>query len=100
VDDAEYVEDTILDDDVVHHAVVADAQAVERIGGSLDRPHLLATDAARSCDGNGKLLKAPPDPRLHRSRQLPVGARGRRRKQYLVRLGQPVSRSGRERPFR
>lgn len=45
--DAEDQDGPILVDDVVHHAVVAGAQAMKDIAGAMDRLHGLAGDAAR-----------------------------------------------------
>lgn len=64
--DPEEMHDAILGDHVVHHPVVADTQAVERIRGALDRPHPLAADAPRRRGGSRKPLETLPDPRLSR----------------------------------
>ena len=45
VDDAEHVENTILSDHVNHDTVVADTEAVKRVGGSLHCSDSLATGA-------------------------------------------------------
>lgn len=100
MDDPEHVEDAIFDDQVVHDPVVADTQPVEGVGSTPDRAHPLARDPARNGGVGRELLQTLPDPRLNRGGQLPVCPRGRRRKQNLVRLVQPSSRSGVERPLR
>jgi hypothetical protein len=102
VDDPQNVEDAILDDHVVHDAVVADAQTMERVGSSLDRPHPFAAYAAGSGSGRCKLLEAALDPRAHWIGKLAIRARRRRREQNLERrrFAQPGSRSGWERPLR
>jgi len=100
VDDPEHVEDTIPGDHVVHDTVVANTEAVKRVGCSLNRPYSLATDTSGSRGSSGKPLEASLDSHLNRSRELQVGARSRGRKHYLVRLAQLSSRNGRERPFR
>ena len=100
MDDPEYEENAILGDDVVHHAVIADAETVERVRRAMDRPHLLPADATGPGRRGGNLFEAPANPLTNRGRKLLVGALGRRREAYLVRLRQPISRSGRERPLR
>lgn len=77
--DSEHVHDAILDNDVVHDAVVANPEAVERISGALDRPYLLPADPPGLHGRSGELLEARFDPRSGRRRQLAVGACGRRR---------------------
>lgn len=100
MDDPEHEEYAILGDDVVHHAVVADAETVERVPRALDRPHLLASDApGLGCLG-GELFEALANPSTRGRRQLLVDALGRRREAYLVRVDQPISPSSRERPPR
>jgi hypothetical protein len=66
VDDAEDEEDTVVGDEVVHDAVVADAQAVEGVGLSADRLYLLAADAAGAGSCGGELLEAGTDPLAQR----------------------------------
>ena len=100
MDDAEHVEDAILGNHVVHDTVVANTEAVKRVGCSLNRPYSLSTDTSGYRGSPGKPLEASLDSHLNRSRELQVGARGRRRKQHLVRVAQLSSRNGRERPFR
>jgi hypothetical protein len=90
----------VVGDEVVHDAVVADAQAVEGVGLSADRFHLLAADAAGSGNCSGELVEAGPDSFPPRRWQLPERALGGRRETDLVRVAQPRSRSDFERPRR
>ena len=100
MDDAEHMEHTVAVDHVVHDAVVADAEAVKRVGGALNRPDALAADPSGYRRSRGKALETSPDARSNLSRKLAVGARSRRRKEYLVGVDQLSSRSGRDRPLR
>ena len=100
MDDPEHVEDTIVRDHVVHDAVVANTEAMKRVGRSLDRPHPLATHPAGYRGGPGKPLEAWLKSRLHRGGELHVGARRRGRENEVVGLAQLSSRNGRERPSR
>ena len=100
MDDAEHEEDAVFIDDVVHDAVVADAESVEGICLSADRFHPVATDATGSGCGDGDLFEAGADPLAHRGWQLFVGAFGGRREAYLAGLAQAISSSGLERPRR
>jgi hypothetical protein len=54
VHDPENEEDTIINDDVVQHSVVADTHAIKRVAGTLDRPNRLSADSARCCDVTGE----------------------------------------------
>jgi hypothetical protein len=45
MDEAEYQDDLVLRDDVVHHAVIADPKAMKRVAGALDRLRCLAGDS-------------------------------------------------------
>jgi hypothetical protein len=100
VDDAEHEEDAVFADEVVHDAVVADAEPVEGVCLSADRFHLLAVDAAGSGCGGGELLEADADALAYRGWQLLVGAFGGGREAYLVELAQALSSSGLVRPRR
>src|SRR5438874_1632434 len=100
VDDAEDEEDAILVDEVVHDAVVADAEPVEGVRLSSDRFHPLAADAAGSGCGGGELFEAGADALARRGWQFLVGAFGGGREAHLVGLAQPMSSSGLERPRR
>jgi hypothetical protein len=57
VDDAEHEEDAVFVDEVVHDAVVADAEPVEGVCLSADGFHPLAADAADSGCGGGELFE-------------------------------------------
>jgi hypothetical protein len=61
VDDAEDEEDAIVVDEVVHDAVVADAEPVEAVCLSADRLDLLAADAAGFGCGGGELFETGAD---------------------------------------
>jgi hypothetical protein len=100
VDDAEYEEDAVFADEVVHDAVVADAEPVEGVRLPVDRLHLLAADAPAAGCGGGELFEAGADARLRREGQLLVGALGGGREANLVGFAQPISPSGFERPRR
>ncbi len=100
MDDAEDEEDAVVGDEVVHDAVVADAQSVEGVRVAADRLYLLAADAAGSCCGLGELFEASADPLPQRRRQLLEVARGGGREPDLVGAAQAMSRSGLERPRR
>ena len=100
MDNAENEEDVVVGDQVVHDSIVADAKAMEGVCLTADRLHLLAADAAASSCGSRELFEAGAHPRLELSRKLLVGALGARRKPDLAGVGQPMSRSGLERPRR
>jgi hypothetical protein len=100
VDDAEHEEDAVFVDEVVHDAVVADAEPVEGVRLSADRLHPLAPDAAGSGCGGGELFEAGVDALAQRGWQLLVGAFGGGREAYLVGLAQALSSSGLVRPRR
>jgi hypothetical protein len=100
VDDAEHEEDAVFVDEVVHDAVVADAEPVEGVCLSADGFHPFAADAADPGCGGGELFEAGADALAHRGWQLLVGAFGGRREAYLVVLAQAMSSSGLERPRR
>jgi hypothetical protein len=100
VDDSENEEDAVFADEVVHDAVVADAEPVEGVRLSPDRLDLLAADTAGAGCGSGELFEAGVDSLPQRGWQLLVGAFGGGREAYLVRVAQPISPSGLERPRR
>jgi hypothetical protein len=100
VDDAEDEEDAVLADEVVHDAVVADAEPVEGVCLSADGFYPLAADAAGSGCGGGELFEAGADALAQRGWQLLVGAFGGGREAYLVGLAQALSSSGLVRPRR
>lgn len=100
MDDAEHEEDSVFVDEVVHDAVVADAESVEGVCLSADRLHFLAADAVGSGCGGGELLEAGADALAQRGWQLLVGAFGGGREAYLVGLDQAMSSSAFERPRR
>ena len=100
MDDAEHEEDTVFVEEVVHDAVVPDAEPVEGVCLSADGLHLLAADAAGSGCGGGELFEAGANALAHRGRQLLVGTFGDGREAYLVGLAQALSSSDLERPRR
>jgi len=100
VDDAENEEDVVVGDEVVHDAVLADAEAVEGVGVSADCLDFLAADAAGSGCRSGELFEAGADPLAERRWQFLVGAFGGGREPDLVRTAQARSRSGLEWPRR
>ncbi len=55
MDDAEHEQDVVFADDVVHDAVVADAEPVEGVRLSEDRLDLLAAGSAGPGCGGGEL---------------------------------------------
>ena len=61
IDDAEHQDHAVLVDDVVHHAVVADAQSVEGIVGATDGLDRLPGDAALTRDVMCESLEGPAD---------------------------------------
>lgn len=100
MDDTEHVEDAILGMHVVHDPVVADAEAVEHVGCSMDRPHAFSSDPPRCRRGSGESFEAAPNPRLNRIWQLAQSAGRRGREKDVVRVAQSSPRRGTERPFR
>ena len=100
MDDAEHEQDAVFSDEVVHDAVVADAEAVEGVGLAADCLDFLAADAAGPGGGCGELFEAGADALLQRVGQFRVGALGGGREAYLVGLAQPMPSSGLERPRR
>lgn len=100
MDDAEDEEDVVVGDEVVHDAVVADAEAVEGVSVAANRLDLLAANAAGSGCCLGQLFEAGADPCLERRRQPLVGTLGSRGEPDLIRVAQAMSRSGLERPRR
>jgi hypothetical protein len=61
VNNAEHEEDTIFANEVVHDAVVADAEPVKGVCLSADGFHPLAADAAGAGCGGGELFEAGAD---------------------------------------
>ena len=61
MDDSEYEQDAVFVDHVVHDAVVADTQPVERVGLAADRFHLLAPDPATGPCGCRAALERIPN---------------------------------------
>ena len=57
MDDPEHEENPVFLDEVVHDAVVADAEPVEGVCPSSDRLHLLPANTAGAGRNDGKLLK-------------------------------------------
>jgi hypothetical protein len=100
VNDAEDEEDLVGRDKVVHHAVVADAEAVEGVSLAADRLDLLAADPVGSGCCLGEVFEVGADPRLQGRRQLPEDALRGWSKSNLVTVAQAISRSGVERPRR
>lgn len=94
------MQDAVLDLEVIHDPVVADAKAVEGVGDSLDRPYSLSSDPPRCCRRSGEPLETSLNPCLDRTRQLPVSARRRGGEEYRVGVAQASPRRGRERPLR
>ncbi len=100
MDDAEHEEDVVFAEEVVHDAVVADAEPVEGVGLAADCFYALAADAAGCGCGGGELVEAGADALARLGWQFLVGAFGGRREVYLVGLAQAMSPSGLERPRR
>jgi len=100
VDDPEHEQNAVLGHEVVHDAVIADAQAVERVRLTADRLYLLAADPATRPGGGGELLESCANPLPLGRWELQVGALGRGRETYLVGVAQSSSSSGVERPRR
>jgi hypothetical protein len=100
VDDAEGEENTVLRDEVVHDAVVADTEAVEGVSLAADRLDLLAADAAGSGCCLGELFEAGVYPLAELRWEFLVGALGSGREPDLVGVAQVMSRSVLERPRR
>ncbi len=100
MDDAEDEEDAVVGAEVVHDAVVADAESVEGVRVAADRLHFLAADAAGFGYGLGELFEAGADPLPQRRRQFLEGAFGGGREPDLVRAVQAMSWSDFERPRR
>jgi hypothetical protein len=61
VDDAEHEEDVVFVGEVVHDAVVANAEPVEGLCLPADGLHLFAADAAGFGCGGGELFEAGAD---------------------------------------
>lgn len=100
MDDAEDEEDAFVGDEVVHDAVVADAEAMEGVGLSADRLDLLAADTAGCGCCLGELLEAGADPLARQCWQFFVGALGGGGEPDLARVVQVRSWSVLERPRR
>ena len=70
MDNAEHEDDPIFLDDVVHHAIVANAESVKRVRKALDCLDCFTPDTARSRGFGGKLFECVADPRSHIGSQL------------------------------
>ena len=90
----------VVGDEVVHDAVVADAEAVEGVGLAADRFHLFAADAAGSSDRGGELLEVGADSLPERCGEFLEGSLGRRSQTDVVGVAQAMSRSAFVRPRR
>jgi hypothetical protein len=62
VDDPEYEDDAILIEDVIHHAVIPDAESIKRVCEPLDRLDRLASDPTGSRRVISKPLECIFDP--------------------------------------
>lgn len=62
MDHAEHEDDAVLVDDVVHHAVVASPESVERVGEALDRLDRVAADPTPPRGIVSELLECLRDP--------------------------------------
>lgn len=76
MNDPEDEDDAVLDEDVVHDAVVTDAQPVKGIPGAVQRLHGLALDPADLCRVPRELLERPSDPGANLGFELPEGLLG------------------------
>lgn len=70
MDDAEDQNDSISFEHVVHDAVVADAEAVEGVGGAMQRLHGLALDPAHASRVPRQLLERTDESRTNLRREL------------------------------
>jgi hypothetical protein len=71
MDDAEHKNDPVLVDDVIHQAIVPNAESVKGVREALDRLDRLTPDTARSGGLASKLLEGDANPRPDVGRQLP-----------------------------
>lgn len=62
MNDPEDEDDRILAEDVIHHAVIPDAESMKRVCESLDRLDSFATDSAGSRRVVGELLESLRNP--------------------------------------
>src|SRR5213080_1406074 len=97
VDDAQNENDSLVVEHVVHHAMVADAESMERVGGSWDRLRPLAANTASLRDPPGQVQGRLPDPLSEFLRQPLEGARRGLAEADLVwfRRGHPAPQTGR-----
>ena len=86
MDDPENEYRPVLLDHVVHDPVLADPEAMERIGKALDRLHGLSPDPTGSRGIGGQLVEGPEDPGSDLRWELLEGSSGDGRKLDLVRL--------------
>ena len=100
MDDAEDEKDLVVDDEVVHDAIVTDAESVEGISLTAAGLDFLTADATRCGCHLGELLEAGTDPLLLRRRQLLEGPPSGRGELDVVTVAQAMSWSGLARPRR
>ncbi len=96
--DAEHQDHAILLDDVVHHAVVAYSEPVERVAHAADGLDLFAADPTLLACGIRQLLQSLPELALDLGRELLEGA-GRRWSEFDRVGGQTMSLRLVVRPF-
>jgi len=77
--DPEDEQNAILDDNVVHHPIVADPEAMERVVYAPDRLDRLPCNPTGPGCAEGELLERPPDAAACSRLELPKGTCGRRR---------------------
>lgn len=75
--DAEHEDHSVLVDHVVHHAVIAYAESVERVAHAADGLDRLAADPTLLARVIPQLLQSLPEPPLDLRRELPERASGR-----------------------
>ena len=90
MDDPEDEHDPILGQDVVHDSVVADAESMKRVVGTVDRLDRLALEASATGNVPGQGLERFPQPSPNLGRELLVGP-GRRRPKRDSKRGQVSS---------
>jgi len=90
MDDPEDEHDPILGQDVVHDSVVADAESMKRVIGTVDRLDRLALQASATGDVPGQGLERFPQPSPNLGRELLVGP-GRRGPKRDSKRGQASS---------
>ena len=96
--DAEHKNDPVLVDDVIHQAIVPNAESVKGVCEALDRLDRLTPDPARSGSLASKLLKGHANPRPDVERQPSELLRRGRRQLDPIRT-QPRSRKLTVRPL-